>query len=526
MWIIKNVKNKDNSNTVILARNNKSLFNIECILIKNKIPFIKVNTISLLDKYHVKDFIAFINIINNPKSSIFWKRIISLHKGFDIVKANELIESSIYENISILNKINLCIELIELTNILTKINKIDDPKNQSKVILDYLETLWIENKRNNISEMKNDISNLLYYLRNSNLKEFINNLYLNETETHEENILQLSTIHSSKGLEWDKVFIIDVNNKDFPNIQNKNYKEQLLLMEEERRLFYVGCSRAKKLLTITYHKDSNTSMSPFIKELNPELYTAQNVVIENINLSNYITLNIINFLKNIGYKNISKILENLNIKEKNLIKNIIVPSQLKNKNIIMVFLNCLISKIIQNNFPTKIKNFNLNIVNKYNNFPKKIYYEYIDNNTHWKNQLENIFYIATYNINSDFVDLEPYKDFLLKYNYLEFENGIIKLVELFKPKTIINNYNISYELLKANIDLLFDDIIIEIKISSSEICNIENICQVLTYGYLLFKKEKKINKIVLYNIESGNIYTIDTSNFDFLLFYNLLFLQE
>ena len=64
---------------------------------------------------------------------------------------------------------------------------------------------------------------------------------------------------------------------------------------------------------------------------------------------------------------------------------------------------------------------------------------------------------------------------------------------MFKPKTINCHYNINFDQLKAEIDLLFDDILIEIKVSSNEICCMQYLCQVFTYGYLMTKKDKKIN---------------------------------
>ena len=96
---------------------------------------------------------------------------------------------------------------------------------------------------------------------------------------------------------------------------------------------------------------------------------------------------------------------------------------------------------------------------------------------------------------------------------------------MFKPKTINCHYNINFDQLKAEIDLLFDDILIEIKVSSNEICCMQYLCQVFTYGYLMTKKDKKINKIILYNAENGIIHIIDNSTFDFKLFYEKLFLS-
>jgi DNA helicase-2/ATP-dependent DNA helicase PcrA len=534
-WIVKDIIRKQQngvslSNMVILARTNRALSNIELELVANKIPVIKQIGTALLDKFHIKDFLAFVIIINNPKSSVHWKRVISLHKDFSIIKANDLLIgcTNIYEKILTLSYENE--QLSNLISMINMVNKTTRDVEKAKLILSYLEKIWSV-KHKNIDEYKNDILSLLYYLRNTSLIDFINNLYLTqEIESTYENVLYLSTVHGAKGLEWEHVYVIDVNHNDFPYIQFDYYKDELESMEEERRLFYVACSRAKKYLTITYHTDYKTDMSPFIRELDINLYLSNNVIKKNLQLENIIPRDVTTIIKNVGHLHIAKIFEKLIIKEKSIHAEFDIPNnilKLKSKFIIGNFIDYLIPKIIQNNFSDKIKKFDLNIIHKQPTFPKKIYHEYIDENTHWNNLLTDIFYTASYNTENN-TEIDYYRDFLLSNNsitfYKELENGIKKLVDMFKPKTIFNHHNINFDLLKAEIDLLFDDVIIEIKVTSYEICNIQYLCQVFTYGYLMSKKDKKINKIVLYNVQTGIIHIIDTSNFDFKLFYEQLYL--
>jgi DNA helicase-2/ATP-dependent DNA helicase PcrA len=532
-WIVKDILRKINigiplSSIVILARTNKSLNNIELELVANKIPIVKQLGTALLDKYHVKDFLAFIIIINNPKSSIHWKRIISIHKGFNTIKANEIVENcnNIYDKIVTLSNNNdQMSNLVTIINIINGINKDID---KAKTILSYLEKLWLI-KNKNTEELKNDILSLLYYLRNSSLNEFINELYLNqEIESSYDNVLYLSTVHGSKGLEWEHVYLLDITNYDFPSIQNEYYLDELETMEEERRLFYVACSRAKKFLTLTYYTDFKVGMSPFIREIENSLYFSNNVIKTKLPLEYIIPRDVTSILRNYGYTDVALMFTNLSVKEKSIHEEFDIPKdiiKLKNKFIIGSFIDYLIPKMLQNNFTNIVKKFDLNIIHKNEKFPKKIYYEYTDENTHWNNQLENIFYIATCDLEVENID--RYKDFLLenKIFYNNLENGIKKLVDIFKPKVINSHYNINFDQLKAEIDLLFDDVLIEIKVSSNEICCMQYLCQVFTYGYLISKKDKKINKIVLYNVENGVIYIIDTSTFDFKLFYEKLYLN-
>jgi DNA helicase-2/ATP-dependent DNA helicase PcrA len=268
-WVINDIIDKYNSGVklseiVILARKNDILDKIEFELLSSKLPFVKQLGISLLDKTHIKDFLAFIIILNNKKSSIHWKRIISLHKGWNINKANELVDSTNDMQTKIKELSSTNHEMLTLISFFNQIKNINKESEKAKYILSYLENLWFIKNRNFESERK-DILNLLFFLRNSTLNEFINDLYLNRNiEIDIDNKVFLSTVHGSKGLEWKYVYVIDVNNIDFPSIRISYFKDELDDMEEERRLFYVACSRAKKYLTITYHIDQNTNVSVYV----------------------------------------------------------------------------------------------------------------------------------------------------------------------------------------------------------------------------------------------------------------------
>jgi DNA helicase-2/ATP-dependent DNA helicase PcrA len=88
--------------------------------------------------------------------------------------------------------------------------------------------------------------------------------------------LVLSTIHQAKGLEWDAVFIIGVMDGELPDYRNV-YDAHLL--DEELRLLYVACTRAKRFLFLSYPREDtrNTftkifSISRFLEKLPPNLY--------------------------------------------------------------------------------------------------------------------------------------------------------------------------------------------------------------------------------------------------------------
>lgn len=121
---------------------------------------------------------------------------------------------------------------------------------------------------------------MLYFLKMiaencNNLQEFINRLNNIKSLCYSSQSNQgitLSTVHSAKGLEFSRVYIVDLIDGEFPNNTSieKLLDQNFELMEEERRLFYVGMSRAKidlTLITVKNINGKNSSSSRFLNEL-------------------------------------------------------------------------------------------------------------------------------------------------------------------------------------------------------------------------------------------------------------------
>ena len=90
-----------------------------------------------------------------------------------------------------------------------------------------------------------------------------------------------------------------------------------------------------------------------------------------------------------------------------------------------------------------------------------------------------------------------------------------------KPKEINTHYVVSHGSVRGEIDILCDDTIIEIKTAVSnynEIASIPNMSQVLLYGYLLKKKEHKVNRMILYNPLNGEVNNFDITDFNLIKF--------
>ena len=542
-WIINEIlKNKNNgiplSKMVILSRKNDSLDKIELELVKQGITVIKHTGLSILDKSHVKDFLAFLTVLVNDKSSIHWKRILSLQLGVN--SAHELISNNEHLNfLEIIRKLkdtqvsyaNYLKELDGLFNFINRkgIGQLKDV-DKGRYILSYLEKIWASKNKfdSHLEEKVRDINLLLSYLSSSNLKQFLNELYLNQSiEANIDNAIYLTTIHGSKGLEWDYVYLIDVDSDNFPKVNHGFFKQEADEMEEERRLFYVACSRAKYNLVITYNYNLNPSdylsMSPFIRELDKTLYTPIGMDYQTYQMTGVISQDVNNYLKYFGFSKIYPLIKNLECSRESIHSNFEIPKYLDkfkySRLVIGNFIDFLVAKMIQINFTKNVKKFELNIIHKLDKFPQKIRQNYIDELNDWRNLLEDIFFISTFNIKDDGDIFGELKQLLINdkiyihYDILSF--NLTKYIQKINPTEINSHYNVSHANIKGEIDLLVDETLFEIKTNQYEIATMSNLTQTLMYAYLIQKKKKKIKNIILYNPLSGEITKLNTDNINF-----------
>jgi len=482
--LIKKQNGTSLSNIVILSRNNNQLNNIELYLQKKDIPISKHLGLLLLNKPHIKDFLAFIVILLNKKTlkyvdSIYLNRIICLHPGYDNVKAKQILNDCLIEK-----------ELPDLHNLFIQLKKMSKDSDKTKIIITYLEQFW-----EGINNNKNDIYILLSYLKDSSLNDFINNIYLNQ-EVNNTSIdsVYLSTIHGSKGLEWDNVYIIDMNSKDLSYYRSKYYLDELYEIDEERRLFYVACSRAKHTLIINYHNNP----SPLIREIDQSLYIKNFIGdFDKIKPALNLSLDIKKHLNIIGYYNISKYLIEIVNKKSIINKTLDIPNKI-NISIINNIIKCLVLKIVQKNYSSKINNDNI-----------------IHNN--WKEIIDSIIHSNSFNninVYSDFLN----NDEIYKY-YINLEKGICKMINTINPTNIFINYNVSYCNVSCIIDILCDNTIITL--NSLIYCN--NICEKIMHAYLLNKNKNNITNIIFYNPIIGDINNIDITKINVVNFKKMIY---
>ncbi|MDR2817335.1 MAG: UvrD-helicase domain-containing protein [Oscillospiraceae bacterium] len=281
------------SNCAVLYRMNAQSNVIEAIFSKKSLPYRIFGGLKFYERKEIKDILAYLNVIVNRNDEIRLLRIINEPKRKIGTKAiATLYEIKQSEGKSLFEAIETATEsrqlqgfaalICELKNDLETTNLPDfiDVLMEKTGYRDMLRKAGLEgmSKLENISELK---SNLLIYSEteeNPTLEGFLNDIAISEDLKDPEtdtDCVNLMTLHAAKGLEFENVFIVGMEDGIFPG--NKVFFDEKEL-EEERRLAYVGFTRAKKRLFLvragrrTYlGKTSFNKPSRFLKEVPEDL---------------------------------------------------------------------------------------------------------------------------------------------------------------------------------------------------------------------------------------------------------------
>lgn len=273
----------------ILYRTNAQSRNMEEALLRENIPYKVVGSFYFYKRKEIKDLIAYLNVIYNQDDDINLLRIINVPKrGIGLKTIENLISKandegkSVYDIISSGKEmefkkiINELIELKESSSLTELVDYVLE-KTGMKMELIAENTLDSEVRLENLEEFKSITKN--FEERNGiiSLEEFLTEISLvSDIEEHKNNneVVTLMTVHSAKGLEFDNVFIIGLEEGIFPHV---NSFQEIASLEEERRLCYVAITRARKKLWLInakrrmlYGLESANPESRFIKEINEE----------------------------------------------------------------------------------------------------------------------------------------------------------------------------------------------------------------------------------------------------------------
>lgn len=253
----------DYNDFAVLSRTFFQSNRIQLEFMERNIPFIVVGGIKFIEKRHIKDILALVKILYNPNDSIAWHRILTLFKGVGEVTATKITQAINSSNDSFeplldpkLNKNKE--QLIELYDVLIKAGQQTTVADTLDVLIEfYLPVLkTIEDNWRERAEDFRVLKNLAQ--EHSSLDNFLENLALDppndsvatltQPEQKDKDAVTISTIHSAKGLEWPVVFVNALVDGLMPHHRSVAEFEEL---EEERKLFYVACSRAKTHLYLT-----------------------------------------------------------------------------------------------------------------------------------------------------------------------------------------------------------------------------------------------------------------------------------
>lgn len=273
-------------NVAILYRNNISSINLIEQMPKNIDFYIKDGKLAFYSNQIIIDIIDTINFSKDQYDvqlfeKIYYKFNLFLRKDFVNQIKYMPNEQSVIKRLLQVDGLNSFFKdkIYDLSFNLDKLSDMDFDKAISYIIfsMDYYEYLEELSRRNSMSMISFDriIDTLLNISKGiKTVKEFQNKVnYLIELQkSHSINTsnLTLSTIHGAKGLEFDNVYIIDMIEHEFPSSYSSSQDEETMILEEERRLFYVALTRAKKNLNIYYPKIlylSETKKSMFIDEI-------------------------------------------------------------------------------------------------------------------------------------------------------------------------------------------------------------------------------------------------------------------
>ena len=263
----------------ILYRTNAQSLGFESEFLRRKIPYQVVGTLKFYEREEIKDLLAFLSLCANPKDEIAFRRIVNKPaRGIGAGTQDKLVASALNEDGSMKNLLEAAKSLApklskkaregvtEFCNLaLSLIEEISSGKKGGERLSAFVEELiqksGLEELHSaddeingtqrvaNMQELANNAA--LYEFSIDGLLEFLDTIELDRTLASEEekfatDRVTLITLHNTKGLEFERVIITGLEQGIFPR-DDKTGAE----LEEERRLFYVGITRAKDELYIT-----------------------------------------------------------------------------------------------------------------------------------------------------------------------------------------------------------------------------------------------------------------------------------
>jgi DNA helicase-2/ATP-dependent DNA helicase PcrA len=256
----------------VLFRSSFHSFDLELELQKHDIPFVKRGGFKFIETAHVKDVLAHLRVVANPRDAVSWHRVLLLLDGLGPKTAGD-----VFTHVAPAADLTGAVELLRafprrgaytkdlgrLADLLAEVGSDAMPvADKVAAVTGFYVPMMRHLHPEDYPKREKDLEHFLTIAaRYRSLSSLLSDMALEPPTDSvgdvlaaevDEGLLTLSTIHSAKGLEWRAVFVIGMVDGRFPSLFNLRDESEI---EEERRLLYVAVTRAKEHLYLTYPID-------------------------------------------------------------------------------------------------------------------------------------------------------------------------------------------------------------------------------------------------------------------------------
>jgi len=300
-YVVNEIKNLlldgvESKNIAVLYRTNAQSRNMEEAMLSHNIPYKVIGSFYFYNRKEIKDLIAYLKLIYNTSDDLNLVRVINTPKrGIGTKTISDLNEKAFRLNKSLFDSIDsgkelefkkIIEELVEISKTSTLTELVDAVLEKSGIRkeLESENTIEAEGRIANLEEFKSITKTFEENNGSISLDDFLAEISLVADITEHKNdadVVTLMTIHAAKGLEFDYVFVIGMEEGLFPHTNCMDLDE----LEEERRLCYVAITRAKKKLwlinakkRLIYGRTDCFLPSRFIGEIDEECLEKDEVI--------------------------------------------------------------------------------------------------------------------------------------------------------------------------------------------------------------------------------------------------------